>query len=78
VTPDTDWILNLVALNNNGFVQTGEAAGQDFPYATSCPGIFAVGDVCARSAERVASAVGKGSVVIGRVRARVNTALAAG
>jgi thioredoxin reductase (NADPH) len=70
--PNTGWLSDLVALNDKGFVQTGEAAGQDFPYATSCPGIFAVGDVRAGSVKRVASAVGEGSVVIGRVWDHVN------
>ncbi len=39
----------------------------DGSHATSCPGIFAVGDVRAGSAKRVASAVGEGSVVISKV-----------
>jgi hypothetical protein len=34
------------------------------PYATSVPGVYAVGDVRADSLKRVASAVGEGSVVI--------------
>ena len=36
-------------------------------YATSVPGIFAIGDVRAGSVKRVASAVGEGSVVIQHV-----------
>jgi hypothetical protein len=36
-------------------------------YATSVPGMFAVGDVRSRSVKRVASAVGEGSVVISDV-----------
>jgi len=39
----------------------------DSPYATSCPGIFAVGDVRSGSVKRVASSVGEGSVVISKV-----------
>ena len=70
--PNTEWLSDLVALDEKGFVRTGEAAGQDFPYATSCPGVFAVGDVRAGSVKRVASAVGEGSVVIGRVWDHVN------
>ena len=46
---------------------TGEAVGADSPYATSHPGIFAVGDVRAGSVKRVASSVGEGSVVISKV-----------
>ena len=36
-------------------------------FATSVPGVFAVGDVRAGSVKRVASAVGEGSVVISAV-----------
>ena len=36
-------------------------------YATSVPGVFAIGDVRAGSVKRVASAVGEGSVVIQHV-----------
>jgi thioredoxin reductase (NADPH) len=36
-------------------------------FATSVPGVFAVGDVRARSVKRVASAGGEGSVVISAV-----------
>jgi len=70
--PNTDWLSGLVALNERGFVLTGQAAGVDSPYATSCPGIFAVGDVRAGSVKRVASAVGEGSVVISKVWEHVN------
>ena len=65
--PNTGWLSGLVALDAKGFVLTAEAAGADSPYATSHPGIFAVGDVRAGSVKRVASAVGEGSVVISRV-----------
>jgi len=70
--PNTDWLSGLVSLDNKGFVLTGAAAGADSPYATSQPGIFAVGDVRAGSVKRVASAVGEGSVVISRVWDYVN------
>ena len=39
-------------------------AGADSPYATTRPGIFAVGDVRSGSVKRVASGVGEGSVVV--------------
>lgn len=63
--PNTDWLQNLVQLDGKGFVITNDA------YATSCPGIFAVGDVRAGSVKRVASSVGEGSVVISKVWERV-------
>ena len=65
--PNTEWLSGLVNLDDRGFVQTGEAVGASSAYATSCPGIFAVGDVRAGSVKRVASSVGEGSVVISRV-----------
>jgi thioredoxin reductase (NADPH) len=65
--PNTGWLSGLVDLDDKGFVLTGEAAGAASPYATSHPGIFAVGDVRAGSVKRVASSVGEGSVVISKV-----------
>jgi thioredoxin reductase (NADPH) len=65
--PNTHWLSGLVALDEKGFILTGAAAGADSPYATSHPGIYAVGDVRSGSVKRVASAVGEGSVVISKV-----------
>jgi len=65
--PNTGWLSELVALDDKGFVLTGEAAGAMSPFATSCAGIYAVGDVRAGSVKRVASSVGEGSVVISNV-----------
>jgi thioredoxin reductase (NADPH) len=47
--------------DERGFVATGP------DYATSVPGLFAIGDVRAGSVKRVASGVGEGSVVIQHV-----------
>lgn len=65
--PNSTWLGELVKRDERGFVLTGTAAGMETPYATSQPGIFAVGDVRAGSVKRVASAVGEGSVVISHV-----------
>jgi thioredoxin reductase (NADPH) len=65
--PNTEWLAGVVDLDEKGFVETGGTAGGDSPYATSCPGIFAVGDVRAGSVKRVAASVGEGSVVISKV-----------
>jgi thioredoxin reductase (NADPH) len=65
--PNTGWLSGLVDLDGKGFVATGEAAGGASSYATSHPGIFAVGDVRAGSVKRVAASVGEGSVVISKV-----------
>lgn len=66
--PNTDWLDGCLALDDKGFVKTGtDAAGSTSPYATSKPGIFAIGDVRAGSVKRVASGVGEGSVVVSAV-----------
>jgi thioredoxin reductase (NADPH) len=74
--PNTEWLGDAVALDDKGFVLTGASVrpGQlqsshalAHPLATSCPGIFAVGDVRSGSVKRVASGVGEGSVVVASV-----------
>ena len=65
--PNTAWLSGLVNLDDKGFVLTGPDARAASPFATSHPGIFAVGDVRAGSVKRVASSVGEGSVVISKV-----------
>lgn len=70
--PNTGWLADLVQLDDKGFVLTGASAHVESPYGTSCPGIFAVGDVRAGSVKRVASSVGEGSVVISKVWEHVN------
>jgi thioredoxin reductase (NADPH) len=66
--PNTGWLYGTVKLDQKGFVLTGGSDGfESTPYATSVPGMYAVGDVRANSVKRVASAVGEGSVVISDV-----------
>lgn len=67
--PNTHWLDGCVALDGAGFVLTGERAGdgERLPLETSCPGIFAVGDVRAGSTKRVAAAVGEGAAVIAQI-----------
>jgi thioredoxin reductase (NADPH) len=63
----------MVELDSDGFVITGiGSASAASPFATSQPGVFAVGDVRAGSVKRVASSVGEGSVVISKVWEYVN------
>ena len=70
--PNTRWLEGIVELDSKGFVLTGPEVGAASPYATSEPGIFAVGDVRLGSIKRVASGVGEGSVVISHVWNHVN------
>src|SRR5215510_13192575 len=77
--PNTEWLKDCLALDEKGFIKTGpelaveELAAAGWPLArspylleTSLPGVFAVGDVRSGSIKRVASAVGEGSIEIGR------------
>jgi thioredoxin reductase (NADPH) len=76
-TPHTDWLPGDVARDQHGFILTGsdlsnddrDEVGQPIPLSleTSLPGVFAVGDVRAGSVQRVASAVGEGSVAVPQV-----------
>lgn len=75
--PYTDWIGEEIIRNDKGFIETGRDAKnyesfnkiwklQRDPYLleTSAHGIFAAGDVRANAMNRVASAVGEGSMAI--------------
>jgi thioredoxin reductase (NADPH) len=67
--PNTDWLASCgVALDGRGFVLTrDETATSRLPMETSRPGIFAIGDVRAGSAKRVAAAAGDGAQVISSI-----------
>jgi thioredoxin reductase (NADPH) len=63
--PNSGWLYGAVKLDHKGFVLAGGSHGFEVtPYATSVPGVYAVGDIRASSVKRVASAVGEGSVVV--------------
>jgi thioredoxin reductase (NADPH) len=70
--PNTGWLAGLVRLDDKGFVLTGSDVQAASPYAASCHGVFAVGDVRAGSSKRVAASVGEGSVVISGVWDHLN------
>lgn len=70
-TPNTAFLKDCIALDDKGFVQTGDALGKEwtesrppFYLETSCPGVFAAGDCRVGSVKRVASAVGEGSMAV--------------
>jgi thioredoxin reductase (NADPH) len=74
--PNTGWLGNCLALDSKGFVITGRAAdGAPLAdsFASSRPGVYAVGDVRSASTKRVASAVGEGSVVVHAIHAYLGT-----
>ncbi|MEM9673194.1 MAG: FAD-dependent oxidoreductase [Bacteroidota bacterium] len=72
--PHTQWLQDVIALDDRGFILTGNALKQannwkidardPFLLETSLPGVFAVGDVRSGSVKRVASAVGEGSIAV--------------
>jgi thioredoxin reductase (NADPH) len=72
--PRTEWLAELVTRDEGGFVATGAildrvAAGwsldrDPFLLESNLPGVFAAGDVRARSVKRIASAVGEGAMSI--------------
>jgi thioredoxin reductase (NADPH) len=71
--PNTDWLPSELARGDGGFISTGADLESDgswplerspFSLETSMPGVFAAGDVRHGSMNRVASAVGEGSIAI--------------
>ncbi len=70
--PHTGWLAGAVALDDRGFVVTGEGSSrwEALPLETGRPGVFAVGDVRSGSVKRVASAVGEGAMAVRLVHER--------
>jgi thioredoxin reductase (NADPH) len=75
--PFTDWIKLDIIKDDKGFLETGgvlktyntynkiwKQTRDPYLLETSCPGVFAAGDVRAGAMNRVASAVGEGSMAI--------------
>jgi thioredoxin reductase (NADPH) len=64
--PNSDWLEgSSIALDAKGFVLTGSGAEVGrHPLETTCRGVFAIGDVRAKSVKRVAAAVGEGAQVV--------------
>jgi thioredoxin reductase (NADPH) len=75
--PQSGWLSGCASLDDRGFVLTDRSLMVDhldrrwtvlgrnpFPFETSHPGLFAVGDVRSGSTKRVATAVGEGSAAV--------------
>jgi thioredoxin reductase (NADPH) len=72
--PCTDWMPPSLAVDSKGFILTGADAERSgrWPLTdrapcsveTTCPGVFAAGDVRSGSAKRVAFAVGDGALAV--------------
>ena len=72
--PRTDWLPPSIAVDPKGFILTGADAAQSdrWPLTdrepctveTTCPGVFAAGDVRSNTTKRVAFAVGDGALAV--------------
>ena len=69
--PCTDWLGDVVARDENGFILTGAAAGADHILETSVPGVLAAGDVRSGSTKRCATAVGEGAMAVQLIHAHL-------
>ncbi len=67
--PCTDWLGDVVARDENGFILTGAAAGADHLLETSVQGVLAAGDVRSGSTKRCATAVGEGAMAVQLIHA---------
>ena len=77
--PNTEWLNGCLDLDTKGFIRTGqdlEGRALASPFATTKPGIYAVGDVRSGSVKRVASGVGEGSVVVQAIHQFLNPGVA--
>jgi len=72
--PETEWLGGCgVALDEQGFVQTGRACQRladgrtPSTLESSVPGVFAVGDVRSGSVKRVGGAIGEGAAAVAQI-----------
>ncbi len=82
-TPCTSWLPDVIERDEKGFIKTGTlVANSSFwkssgrapgPLETSCPGIFAAGDVRSGSVKRCAAAVGEGGMAVAGVHEAIAT-----
>lgn len=78
-TPCTSWLEKDIALDDKGFVLTGdhlsETPDRRYLLETSWPAVFAAGDVRSGSIKRVASAAGEGAMAVRFVHERLTGVL---
>ena len=73
-SPCTDWLGEVLARDDHGFILTGSDAGADGLLETSVPGVYAAGDARAGSIKRCATAVGEGAAIVRFVHERLSRA----
>ncbi|EDY18992.1 cyclic nucleotide-regulated FAD-dependent pyridine nucleotide-disulphide oxidoreductase [Chthoniobacter flavus Ellin428] len=81
--PCTDWLPPEIEVDEKGFIKTGQAVAKAPAWQkserppgaleTSCPGIFAAGDVRSGSVKRCAAAVGEGGTAVEGVHDALGT-----
>jgi thioredoxin reductase (NADPH) len=69
--PCTEWLGDVVARDEKGFILTGASVGAGNLLETTVPGVFAAGDVRSGSTKRCATAVGEGAWAIQLVHAHM-------
>jgi thioredoxin reductase (NADPH) len=69
--PCTEWLGDVVARDDKGYILTGAPADADRLLGTSLPGVFAAGDVRSGSTKRCATAVGEGAMAVQFVHGRL-------
>jgi thioredoxin reductase (NADPH) len=70
-SPCTEWLDDVVARDDDGFILTGAATGAENLLETTLPGVFAAGDVRSGSTKRCATAVGEGAWAVQLVHAHL-------
>ena len=73
-SPCTEWLGDVLARDEHGFILTGPETGAEGLLETSVPGVYAAGDVRAGSIKRCATAVGEGAAVVRFVHERLASA----
>lgn len=58
IQPNSEIVTNIVQMDERGFIIT------DREMATSCPGIYAAGDVCRKSLRQIVTAVADGAIAV--------------
>ena len=71
-SPCTDWLGEVVARDEKGFILTGPEVGAEGLLETSVPGVYAAGDARAGSTKRCATAVGEGAAIVRFVHERLS------
>ena len=73
--PNTEWLDEKIARDDDGFILTGTAAGSEHLLETSVAGVYAAGDVRSGSTKRCAAAVGEGAMVVQFVHEHIRRSL---